>query len=462
MERKREEDSGDIHQMERSIRQSFSEAALSFRRSLSGGDKEESGRNEEEELQQQWAAIERLPTYDRLRTSLFFQHQHVDDQNNIGEGEKRVPVDVGQLGPVEMHHFIETQIKHIEKDNLRFLQKQRSRIDRVNMKQPTIEVRYKNLSVEAECEVVQGTPLPTLWNSLMSMISIPAFLSNNIIMENEIKVKKLSTPSPGSSDLRFETRYPQKFLVQFKACLWKQSLSYWRSPEYNMTRIIFMFITSVALGLLFWNQGGKINNQQDLFSILGCMYCATLFTGFKNGSTTVPFVSVERTIVYRENFAGMYSPWAYSFAQVAIEIPYVLFQVVLFMIIAYPAIGFEWNAGKFMWFFYGLFCNILCMIYFGMMLTAMTPTVELAIILQMVFYHLLNLFSGFVVPRLYGDVPKLIVIFGEEKSVMQFLEDYFGFCHDRLPLVAVILALYPIIFATIFAYFIGRINFQKR
>lgn len=40
------------------------------------------------------------------------------------------------------------------------------------MKQPTIEVRYTNLCVAAECEVVYGKPLPTLWNSFTSMILV--------------------------------------------------------------------------------------------------------------------------------------------------------------------------------------------------------------------------------------------------------------------------------------------------
>jgi hypothetical protein len=43
---------------------------------------------------------------------------------------------------------------------------------RVGMKLPTVEVRYKNLSVEAECEVVQGKPLPTLWNTIASFLSV--------------------------------------------------------------------------------------------------------------------------------------------------------------------------------------------------------------------------------------------------------------------------------------------------
>lgn len=43
---------------------------------------------------------------------------------------------------------------------------------RVGVKLPTVEVRYKNLCVEAECKVVHGRPLPTLWNSLKGLISV--------------------------------------------------------------------------------------------------------------------------------------------------------------------------------------------------------------------------------------------------------------------------------------------------
>ncbi|KAL4566258.1 hypothetical protein LXL04_030371 [Taraxacum kok-saghyz] len=47
----------------------------------------------------------------------------------------------------------------------------------------------------------------------------------------------------------------------------------------------------------------------------------------------------------------------------------------------------------------------------------------------------------------FGDVKKDIVLFGENKSVEDFLEDYFGFHHHQLPLTDVLLALYPIILA---------------
>ena len=52
----------------------------------------------------------------------------------------------------------------------------------------------------------------------------------------------------------------------------------------------------------------------------------------------------------------------------------------------------------------------------------------------------------------YGDIEKEIEVFEETKTVAKFLTDYFGFHHNRLPIVAVVLALYPIVFATLFAY----------
>ncbi|KAE9602541.1 putative ABC transporter, P-loop containing nucleoside triphosphate hydrolase [Lupinus albus] len=122
---------------------------------------------EDKELQSKWAAIEKLPTFKRIKTSF------VDEEGGSTSKEvdgKRV-VDVTKLGAVEKRLFIDKLIKHIENDNLHLLQKLRERMERVNVKLPTVEVKYKNLHVEAECEVVQGKPLPTLWNSFTSSFS---------------------------------------------------------------------------------------------------------------------------------------------------------------------------------------------------------------------------------------------------------------------------------------------------
>ncbi|KAL5782767.1 hypothetical protein ACOSP7_007796 [Xanthoceras sorbifolium] len=301
-------------------------------------------------------------------------------------------------------------------------------------------------------------------------------------------VRQLSEPQPGSRDLHFPTRFPQSTRVQFMACLWKQHLSYWRSPEYNLARFMFMTVAAVLFGLLFWQKGKEINNEQDLFNIMGSMYIAVIFLGINNCSTVLPYVATERTVLYRENFAGMYSPWAYSFAQVTIELPYILVQAIIYVAITYPMIGYYWSVYKVFWYFYATFCTFLYYVYLGMLMVSICSSLEVASILATAIYTILSLFSGFLMPgpkipkwwiwcywicptswslngllnSQYGDMNKGILIFGEHKTVSSFLQDYFGFQHDHLGLVAVVLIAFPVTFASLFAYCIGKLNFQRR
>ncbi|KAG5096670.1 hypothetical protein JHK82_046524 [Glycine max] len=229
------------------------------------------------------------------------------------------------------------------------------------------------------------------------------YRESTLYEQNKELVEQLSSPPPNSRDLYFPSHFPQNGWEQFKACLWKQHLSYWRSPSYNLMRIIFVAVSSLLFGILFWKQGKKINSQQDVFNVFGAMYSAALFFGINNCSTVLPYVATERTVLYRERFAGMYSPWAYSFAQ---RIP-------------------KW----WIWMYY------LCPMSWAL--------------------------NGMLTSQ-YGDVNKEISAFEEKKTIAKFLEDYYGFHHDFLGVVGVVLIVIPIVIAILFAYCIGNLNFQKR
>ncbi|TXG71482.1 hypothetical protein EZV62_000061 [Acer yangbiense] len=230
------------------------------------------------------------------------------------------------------------------------------------------------------------------------------------------------------------------------------------------------------------------NNEQDLFNLLGSLYTAVIFLGINNCSSAQPYVATERTVLYRENFAGMYSPWAYSFAQVTIEVPYLMVQSIIYVAITYPMIGFYWSVYKVVWYFYAIFCTFLYFVYLGMMIVSICPNFQVVAALTAAVYTMLNLFSGFLMPgpqipkwwiwsywicptswslnglftSQYGDIDKEIMAFGELKTVGSFLQDYYGFQHDQLSLVAIVLIAFPIAFASLFAYFIGKLNFQRR
>jgi ABC-type multidrug transport system permease subunit len=183
------------------------------------------------------------------------------------------------------------------------------------------------------------------------------------------------------------------------ACLWKQNLSYWRNPQYTVVRFFFSLVVALMFGTIFWRLGGRKSRQQDLFNAMGSMYAAVLFMGISYSSSVQPVVAVERTVFYRERAAGMYSALPYAFGQVVVELPYVLVQSVVYGVIVYAMIGFQWDVKKFCWYIYFMYFTLLYFTYYGMLAVGLTPSYNIASIVSSFFYGVWNLFSGFVIAR---------------------------------------------------------------
>lgn len=86
-----------------------------------------------------------------------------------------------------------------------------------------------------------------------------------VFRENNIVIEETRCTSLGSKRLILSSRYAQTGWEQFKACLWKQHLSYWRNPSYNLTRIIFMCFTSMLCGILFWQKAKEMFVSSPIF-----------------------------------------------------------------------------------------------------------------------------------------------------------------------------------------------------
>lgn len=90
---------------------------------------------------------------------------------------------------------------------------------------------------------------------------------------------------------------------------------------------------------------------------------------------------------------------SFLFFQVAIETIYVCIQTIIYALLLFSMIGFEWKLAKVLYFYYFIF---MCFTYFsmyGMMVVALTPNHQIAAICMSFFLSFWNLFSGFLVPR---------------------------------------------------------------
>lgn len=316
------------------------------------------------------------------------------------------------------------------------------------------------------------------------------YKNSELYKRNKALIAELNVPRPGTKDLHFATQYSQSFFTQCAACLWKQHRSYWRNTSYTAVRFWFTVAIALMFGSMFWDLGGykKPNlSRGDLFNAMGSMYAAVLFLGVQNAASVQPVVAVERTVFYREKAAGMYSALPYAFGQVAIEMPYIFFQAVAYGVIVYAMIGFEWTAEKFLWYTFFMYFTLFYFTLYGMMTVAVTPNHNIAAIVASAFYGIWNVFSGFIIPRpripiwwrwYYWACPVAYTLYGmlvsqfgdvqavlsdpDNKTVEQFLEDYFGFKHSFLGVCAAMVLVFTGLFAFIFAFSVKAFNFQRR
>ncbi|KAK1355725.1 ABC transporter domain-containing protein [Heracleum sosnowskyi] len=127
-----------------------------------GGDLFNQNGREEDEEDLKWAAIERLPTYNRLRHGMIKQ---VHEDGNV----VHKTMDVSTLGVQDKKNFIESILRVVEEDNERLLRRVRDRTDRVGISIPKVEVRFQNLSVEGDA-YIGSRSLPTLSNAFLNTI----------------------------------------------------------------------------------------------------------------------------------------------------------------------------------------------------------------------------------------------------------------------------------------------------
>nr|QVT92304.1 ABC transporter [Salvia miltiorrhiza] len=316
------------------------------------------------------------------------------------------------------------------------------------------------------------------------------YKSTSLYQKNKALVKDLKTPPQNAKDLQFPSQYSQSTLSQFRLILWKQIWTYWRNPDYNLSRFFFTLVAALLIGSIFWGVGTKRGNINDLTTVIGAMYASVLFLGINNCATVQPAVAIERNVFYRERAAGMYSVLPYAMAQVITEIPYVFVQTTYYTLIVYAMVRFEWKPIKFFWFFFVNFFSFLYFTYYGMMTVSATPNLQLAAVFSNAFYYLFNLFSGFFIPgpkipiwwiwyywicpmawtvyglivSQYGDVEEEMRVEATslKTSVRSYVEEHFGYKLNFMGEVGVMLVGFTVFFAFMYAYCLKTLNFQKR
>ena len=72
-------------------------------------------------------------------------------------------------------------------------------------------------------------------------------------------IEALQEPKPGAAPLAMAEMHVARPRDQFGALLRRNFTTYWRSPEYNITRAAVTLLVAFAFGSMFWRLGSHRN-----------------------------------------------------------------------------------------------------------------------------------------------------------------------------------------------------------
>ncbi|CEG82450.1 hypothetical protein RMATCC62417_16519 [Rhizopus microsporus] len=133
------------------------------------------------------------------------------------------------------------------------------------------------------------------------------------------------------------------------------------------------------------------------FSRGGALFFALLFNAFISQSELVAFL-MGRPILEKHKQYALYRPSAFYIAQVVMDVPYAVVQVLLFEICAYFMMGLKLTAGAFFSFFIILFFINMCMNGFFRFFGASTSSFFLATQLSGTVLIAVTSYTGYTIP----------------------------------------------------------------
>lgn len=180
--------------------------------------------------------------------------------------------------------------------------------------------------------------------------------------------------------------------------LFKRTITgYWRSPQYNFSRMIVSIVVALIFGSVYPQQ--NYVNANDLLSRSAVQYITLLFCGIIAQLSCMPVMAAERPGFYREQQSQMYRVVYYELAYFIVEIPYMAVSSLLFTIPFFYIVGFDKNeiVTKFFWYWLVQFMYTAVCVYIGHLLAAACPSLDYAAIFMGMISTFNSLFCGFYI-----------------------------------------------------------------
>ncbi|KAG8863780.1 hypothetical protein FRB96_007617 [Tulasnella sp. 330] len=155
---------------------------------------------------------------------------------------------------------------------------------------------------------------------------------------DRMKAGYASAPAETSVDDNHE--FASTTATQLRLVLKRASL--WRDAEYVKSKMLLHIFSALFNGFSFWMIGNAYADLQNrLFTVFTFIFVAPGVIA----QVQPKFIANRNIFEAREKKAKLYSWWAFIFAEIVAEVPYLLICAFLYFVAWYPVVGFSFAPG---------------------------------------------------------------------------------------------------------------------
>ncbi|BGP12093.1 hypothetical protein JCM10213_005199 [Rhodosporidiobolus nylandii] len=203
------------------------------------------------------------------------------------------------------------------------------------------------------------------------------YLESELFQQNKREIERLNKDGlalPESNDPSLKHEYAAPFLTQLKVVSIRSLLALQRSPDYVFTKLFNHVALALCMALVYL----RLPNTQDglqhrVFALLYLVIIPVLLM-----AQIQPLFLQNRHTFVREASSRTYSATVFGLAQLIAEIPYSILCAVLFFLIFYYPIGFQYDSDRAGYHFLFVLLLEIYSITLGQAIAALSPSEHVA------------------------------------------------------------------------------------
>ncbi|KAJ5641655.1 ABC multidrug transporter atrF [Penicillium lividum] len=185
------------------------------------------------------------------------------------------------------------------------------------------------------------------------------------------------------------------FTEQVKACVARQYQIIWGDKASFIIKQVATLMQALIAGSLFYNAP---DSSSGLFVKSGALFFSLLYNSLLAMSEVTESFSGRPVLIKHKGFA-YFHPAAFCLAQIAADIPVLLFQISMFSLVVYFMVGLTMSAGAFFTYWILVFATTMCMTAFFRAIGALFSTFDGASKVSGFMISALIMYTGYMIQK---------------------------------------------------------------